>query len=73
MNHMIKQGFYATEVRNGLAIIEVIRINDGYNVEVEFDNHITQLRSRLDDNFSSFAKTKELLENSDRSIYLGKP
>lgn len=73
MNHKIKQGFYATEVRSGLAIIEVIRINDGYNVEVEFDNHITQLRSRLDDNFSSFAKTKELLENSDRSIYLGKP
>ena len=73
MNHKIKQGFYATEVRSGLAIIEVEKLKDGYRVEIEFDNHLTQLRSRLDDNFSDFAKTRELLENSQRSVYLGKP
>ena len=73
MNHKIKQGFYATEVRSGLAIVEVERLKDGYIVEIEFDNCITRLKSIYDKNFTDFAKTKELLENSDRSIYLGKP
>lgn len=79
MNHKIKQGFYATEVRNGLAIIEVERLKDGYIVEIEFDNcttrlrSISELRSISDKNFTDFYKTKELLENLDRSIYLGEP
>ena len=73
MNRKIKQGFYATEVRSGFAIIEVERLKDGYIVEIEFDNCMTRLRSISDENFTDFYKTKELLENSDRSIYLGKP
>ena len=73
MNHKIKQGFYATEVRYGFAIIEVEKLKDGYIVEIEFDNCMTRLRSISDKNFTDFYKTKELLENSDRSIYLGKP
>lgn len=73
MNHKIKQGFYATEFRSGFGIIEVIRRKDGYNVNIEYDNSMTRLRSICDENFTEFAKTKELLENSDRSIYLGKP
>ena len=73
MNHKIKQGFYATEVRGGFAIIEVERLKDGYIVEIEFNNCMTRLRSISDKNFTDFLKTKELLENSDRSIYLGKP
>jgi hypothetical protein len=73
MKNKIKQGFYATEVRSGLAIFEVKRKKAGYTVEIEFDNHLTQFRSWSDNNFSDFAKTKQLLEIVDRSIYLGKP
>lgn len=73
MNHKIKQGFYATEFRDGLAIIEVERLRDGYIVEIEFDNCMTRLRSISDIYFTDLYKTKELLENSDRSVYLGKP
>jgi hypothetical protein len=73
MKNKIKQGFYVTEVRYGLAIIEVEKLKDGYIVEIEFDNCMTRLRSISDKNFTEFAKTKELLENSERSVYLGKP
>ena len=73
MKNKIKQGFYATEVRSGLAIIEVMKMKDGFFVEIEFDNYLTRIRSLLDENFTNFYKTKELLEDLDRSIYLGKP
>ena len=73
MKNKIKQGFYATEVRSGLAIIEVERLKDGYIVEIEYDNSMTRLRSISDGNFNDFYKAKKLLESADRSVYLGKP
>jgi len=73
MKNKIKQGFYATEVRSGLAIIEVDRLKDGYILEIEYDNSMTRLRSISDKNFTDFYKAKELLENLERSVYLGKP
>jgi hypothetical protein len=73
MKNKIKQGFYATEVRSGLAIIEVDRLKDGYILEIEYDNSMTRLRSISDENFTDFYKAKELLENLERSVYLGKP
>jgi hypothetical protein len=73
MKHKIKQGFYATEVRSGFAIIEVDRLKDGYILEIEYDNAMTRIRSINDENFNDFYKAKELLENLERSVYLGKP
>jgi hypothetical protein len=68
-----KTGFYAVSMLSELAIIEVVNVLGGQDLDIGYEKEKSKMRKFINQDGFSISDLESILNNKSLTVYLGKP